>query len=233
MTGKCYSKYYSRKKLGDPYELQTTEDYVSSLTGLTHTSEDEILIKDYNDPSLFKSKGSSLFFGQNRYRIIATDYDSYAIEYSCSDSALLSRSESIWILTRKKKPARRIMRKALRALRELGLSNSKLVKIDQSCNNELSFPTTQTKSQIRRRQDFDSDIEDGEDYYYYEDGDTTSTDDDARPKQPLNWKSSTDLAKDLMGTVTYVGQAVFAPWTLPGSIFSVHGPNKKKKERQY
>ena len=87
-------------------------------TGLTHTSEDEILIEDYNDPSLFKSKGSSckslhifickmeiffqtlknsihlfpVFFGQNRYRIIATDYDSYAIEYSCSDSALLSRS---------------------------------------------------------------------------------------------------------------------------------------------
>ena len=28
-------------------------------TGFTHTSEDEILIEDYNDPSLFKSKGSS------------------------------------------------------------------------------------------------------------------------------------------------------------------------------
>ena len=99
----------------------------------------------------------------------------------------------------------------------------------QSCDNELSFPT-KTISQIRRRQDFESNIEDGDDYYYYHEDDA---EDAARPKQPLNWKSSTDLAKDLMGTVTYVGQAVFAPWTLPGSIFSVHGPsNTREKERQ-
>ena len=98
--------------------IMTLLHFSQFRTGLTHTSEDEILIEDYNDPSLFKSKGSSckslhifickieiffqtlkksihlfpVFFGQNRYRIIATDYDSYAIEYSCSDSALLSRS---------------------------------------------------------------------------------------------------------------------------------------------
>ena len=37
---------------------------------------------------------------------------------------------------------------------------------------------------------------------------------------PVNWKSPVDLAKDFMGTVAYVGQAVFAPWTLPGHKFS-------------
>ena len=31
MTGKCYSKYYSRKSIGDPYELLNTEDSVSAM----------------------------------------------------------------------------------------------------------------------------------------------------------------------------------------------------------
>lgn len=39
--------------------------------------------------------------------------------------------ENIWVLTRKRRPSRRIIRKAMNALRELGLSTSKLVKTDQ------------------------------------------------------------------------------------------------------
>ena len=48
-------------------------------------------------------------------------------------------AESIWILTRKKRPSRRIIRKALRALRALDLSASKLVKVDQVIRNGYSI----------------------------------------------------------------------------------------------
>ena len=43
----------------DIHDLLTLLHFFQFRTGFTHTSEDEILIEDYNDPSLFKSKGSS------------------------------------------------------------------------------------------------------------------------------------------------------------------------------
>lgn len=36
-----------------------------------------------------------------------------------------------------------------------------------------------------------------------------------------NWKTPVDLAKDFMGSMAFVGQAIFAPWTLPGQPFGV------------
>ena len=39
------------------------------------------------------------------------------------------------------------------------------------------------------------------------------------------WKTPVDLAKDFMGSLAFVGQAIFAPWTLPGQPFSVDPKN--------
>ena len=39
----------------------------------------------------------------------------------------------------------------------------------------------------------------------------------------MKWKSPVDITRDFLGGVAYIGQSIFAPWTLPGSVFSVRG----------
>lgn len=36
-----------------------------------------------------------------------------------------------------------------------------------------------------------------------------------------HWKSPVDLTRDFLGSLAFAGQAIFAPWTLPGQPFSV------------
>ena len=117
----------------------------------------------------------------------------------------------------------------------------------QSCDNDLSFPI-EKHSGVRR-----GDFDDFEDEYYYDDEDEEYSDYqeyffEKRPTKPkkkfsteierfetesedvessLSWKSSANLAKDIMGSLAYAGQAVFAPWTLPGQKFSVKGPHPR------
>ena len=117
----------------------------------------------------------------------------------------------------------------------------------QSCDNDLSFPI-EKHSGIRR-----GDFDDFEGEYYYDDDEEEYEDYQEyffkkRPakqkkkssaeferfetetediESSLSWKSSANLAKDFMGSLAYAGQAVFAPWTLPGQKFSVKGPHPR------
>ena len=52
-----------------------------------------------------------------------------------------------------------------------------------------------------------------------------------RPSQP-QFKTTASLAKDFMGSLAYVGQAIFAPWTLPGQPFSVNPENTEEYSDQ-
>ena len=120
--------------------------------------------------------------------------------------------------------------------------------IFQSCENDLSFPIE--KPSGIRRGDFDDydeyyydDEEEYEDYqeYFFEKRPKTKPNKKApietierfepetedNIKSSLSWKSSSTLAKDIMGSLAYAGQAVFAPWTLPGQKFSVKGPHPR------
>ena len=113
----------------------------------------------------------------------------------------------------------------------------------------MSFPIE--KHSGIRRGDFD-DFED--EYYYYDDeeeeyGDYPEYFFEKGPKKKfptgierfetetediessLSWKSSANLAKDIMGSLAYAGQAVFAPWTLPGQKFSVKGPHPRLRAK--
>ena len=48
--------------------------------------------------------------------------------------------------------------------------------------------------------------------------------------EEAEWKTPADLAKDFMGSLAFVGQAIFAPWTLPGQPFSVDPQNLQSQE---
>jgi len=210
---KCHSKYYSRKYMDNPFELLSTNDYVSSITGLSHSSSIDVRIEDRLDPTLFTPAFPLLL--KQRYRVIATDYDTFTIEYSCSDTSLLSRNENIWILTRKKRPSRRVQRKAQRALRSLGVGRiKKLVKSDQKCpEQELSTPPLPVDAIIEEEyEDYQPSIRRNIDVK----GGNTDINGDK-----LQWISPANLARDFMGSLAKAGQAIFAPWTLPGQPFSV------------
>ena len=82
----------------------------------------------------------------------------------------------------------------------------------QDCNNKLSEPTPPQhfeENSLRRNFDIGNDYYDN-DYY-----------DGEEDEEAARWITPVDVVKDIMGTVAYVGQAVFAPWTLPGQPFSV------------
>jgi len=207
---KCHSKYYSRKYMDNPFDLVSTNDYVSSITGLSHSSSIDVRIEDRLDPTLFTPAFPLLL--KQRYRVIATDYDTFTIEYSCSDTALLSKNENVWILTRKRRPSRRIKRKALRALRGLGVGRiAKLIKSDQKCpEQELSKPPLPVDAIIEDDYDYQPSIRRNIDHGdFQESGDLQ-----------LQWISPASLARDFMGSLAKAGQAIFAPWTLPGQPFS-------------
>jgi len=206
---KCHSKYYSRKYMDNPYDLVSTNDYVSSITGLSHSSSIDVRIENRQDPTLFTPAFPLLL--KQRYRVIATDYDTFTIEYSCSDTALLSRNENVWILTRKRRPSRRIKRKALRALRALGVGRTaKLIKSDQKCpEQELSEPPLPVDAIIEDDYDYQPSIRRNIDRVDFQDS-----------GDKLQWISPASLARDFMGSLAKAGQAIFAPWTLPGQPFS-------------
>jgi len=224
LSGKCWSKYYSRKFSGNPFLLMSTTDSVSSITGFSHSNEVDVTIEDITDATLFTPNVPILL--KERYRVLATDYTNFAVEYSCSDTSLMSRKENIWILTRKKRPSKRVMRKAKRAMRALGINFNKLARTDQSCDNELTDPPLPKDvaffedSLVRRNFEAEAEEKEG-DYDYYTDEEDVSQ----YSSGEAEWKTPVDLAKDFMGSLAFVGQAIFAPWTLPGQPFSVDPEN--------
>ena len=93
-------------------------------TGFSHSNEVDVTIEDITDATLFtpnvpicklkplkKSKNPHLInlsiisVLKERYRVLATDYTNFAVEYSCSDTSLMSRKgkEIIIILLSNKK----------------------------------------------------------------------------------------------------------------------------------
>lgn len=98
------------------------------------------------------------------YRILATDYETFTIEYTCQDNSLIKRKgeklfslpgdftdfpflEQVWIYTRDKKPGKTVLKRAYKSLKILGLNGWKLKKADQSCSGSKE---TNTIGSIRR-----------------------------------------------------------------------------------
>jgi len=65
------------------------------------------------------------------YRVVDTDYDSYAIVYDCSPFPVIKK-ESLWLLTRQQWPNQSLVQWAYRKMRSQGLPVSKLEKTVQT-----------------------------------------------------------------------------------------------------
>ncbi|KAL5281896.1 hypothetical protein ACFFRR_005291 [Megaselia abdita] len=74
------------------------------------------------------------------YYILGTDYNNYAIIFSCREMGIRnSHIEMLWILTRKRKPSRQIISEAFEVIDANSLSRSSLAKTEQeNCGNDYS-----------------------------------------------------------------------------------------------
>lgn len=69
------------------------------------------------------------------YWILSTDYDNYAVVWSCSDFGILSE-RFLWILTRQSHPPMSVIEEAYRVLDYYKIDKSCLRKTDQNgCYN--------------------------------------------------------------------------------------------------
>ena len=61
------------------------------------------------------------------YNILDTDYDSYAIVYSCSSKFFgLLKSEFLWILTRERNPPTSVIEQATQIIQSQGIDTKRL-----------------------------------------------------------------------------------------------------------
>ncbi|KAG8227697.1 hypothetical protein J437_LFUL005398 [Ladona fulva] len=64
------------------------------------------------------------------YWILDTDYDNYAVVWSCTDFGLFN-TRNAWILTREKHPSLEVMQKAYAVLDKSGVSRAFFIRTDQ------------------------------------------------------------------------------------------------------
>jgi len=68
--------------------------------------------------------------GVPNYRVVSTDYDTYAVVYNCK-SGYLYNSESLWVLSREQFPSQELVDETYSLMRNLDLPVESLVKTDQ------------------------------------------------------------------------------------------------------
>jgi len=68
--------------------------------------------------------------GVPNYRVVATDYDSFAVVYNCK-TGYVYNSESLWLLTREQFPPQQLIEDTYSLMKNLTLPVSSLEKTDQ------------------------------------------------------------------------------------------------------
>lgn len=104
--------------------LKVSDDSVSSITGTAY-------VRDATEPAKLRVRFSR-WSPWGKYWIADTDYDSYALVWSCS-SFFFIRLEFAWILSREKEPDVQQMEDLIEKGRQMGISVNAIRKSDQSC----------------------------------------------------------------------------------------------------
>ncbi|XP_077295529.1 apolipoprotein D-like [Arctopsyche grandis] len=147
-------KWYEYAKYFAVFELKgkcITATYTAASEGVTVLNE-QINMKT-NQPSSIAGTATftensgvaklsvvfpSIPFGRAApYWVLDTDYDNYAVVYSCTEF-LFFHTDNVWILTRSPVPDQTIVDQAYSVMKDNGLKTSLLIPTDLSC---FSLPT--------------------------------------------------------------------------------------------
>jgi len=209
LTGKCWSQVYSVNYINKTIFRDTLyQTYVGSFP---RTSSGEVTIADIRDSNLLTFTPEETFLSSPpvSYRVLATDYSTFSIEYSCSDTNLIRRNERIWIYTRDKNPPRSVLKRAYKSLKVLGLSGWKLKKTDQSCKEATKVKPARRMFEVKT---------------------TTTT---TKPFILLGTPpiSTGQLTARMLGSGLKLAQKVLVPWTLHPHLGMGMGMKRKQERR--
>ncbi|XP_033226090.1 apolipoprotein D-like [Belonocnema kinseyi] len=131
--GKCITANYTQKSDGS---VNVLNRQINVLTGKPSTIEGSAkLAGSTNEGKLsvvFPSVPGQI---PAPYWILDTDYENYAVVFSCTDVTLF-HAKIIWILTRKQDPSKEVLEKAYSVLDKNQLSRSPLMKtIQKNCTS--------------------------------------------------------------------------------------------------
>lgn len=210
LTGKCWSQTYSVDYINMTIIRDT--GYQTSIGSFPRIASGEVTIADIKDANLltFTPEESFLSSPPVEYRVLATDYETFSIEYSCKDTKIIRRNEVIWIYTREKKAPRSVLKRAYKSLKVLGLSGWKLKKIDQSCK--------EAKKVMPARRTFKV-------------PDVTTTLKPPFLKLGTPPITTSQLTARMLGSGLKLAQKVFVPWTLHPHLGKGMGVERKQKRR--
>ena len=108
--------------------------------GTPNVAEGSATLGEPNNPSkpgklIVRFDGQPAFTQSTttNYNILDTDYDSYAIVYSCSQKFFgLLKSELLWILTRERHPSASVIRNATAIIERQGIDTKRLRQTRQT-----------------------------------------------------------------------------------------------------
>uniref|UniRef100_A0A336M3D4 Apolipoprotein D n=1 Tax=Culicoides sonorensis TaxID=179676 RepID=A0A336M3D4_CULSO len=132
LGGKCITADYTLRPDGKVgvHNRQVNQIFgtENTITGFAVPNESEPAKLSVSFPSVSSSLASP-------YWVLYTDYQNYAVVFSCSEFAGLASTRMIWILTRERFPAPEIVQVAYDIIDNNGLSKSFLIKTDhQNCD---------------------------------------------------------------------------------------------------
>ncbi|XP_068210740.1 apolipoprotein D-like [Palaemon carinicauda] len=128
--GRCWKTLYSRDRKNGQFKMRMI--FSSTITGRVEEYDSQLTLQTPGKPSIIKYS-IPLTFMEDEFQVLATDYESFAIEYKCDPNGLLEKLESIWLLTRDKNPTPLVLQRAYAIMHRLGVDIRKLERVDQTC----------------------------------------------------------------------------------------------------
>ncbi|XP_026478685.1 apolipoprotein D-like [Ctenocephalides felis] len=131
LGGKCISAVYG-KHPNDTDAITVVNKQINQIFGTSSQVEG---YAKFEDPSSTEAKLTVTFTSlpvsnSGKYWVLGTDYENYAVVWSCSSAAYLN-GQFAWILARERKPSEEILEKAYAVIEQNNLSKFYLMKTNQ------------------------------------------------------------------------------------------------------